>query len=38
MQGVFRNSLLVHFITVLLQVLVHRSQDLLQEEVRIKKK
>ncbi|MPC08061.1 exportin-6-like [Portunus trituberculatus] len=34
-KGVFRNSLLVHFITVLLQVLVHRSQDLLQEEITI---
>ncbi|KAK3889634.1 hypothetical protein Pcinc_006379 [Petrolisthes cinctipes] len=34
-KGVFRNSLLVQFITVLLQVLVHRSQDLLQDEVTI---
>ncbi|XP_069996041.1 exportin-6 [Penaeus vannamei] len=34
-KGVFRNSMLGQFITVLLQVLVHRSQDLLQEEITI---
>ncbi|XP_066990340.1 exportin-6 isoform X2 [Macrobrachium rosenbergii] len=34
-KAVFRNSMLGHFITVLLQVLVHRSQDLLQEEITI---
>ncbi|CAL4098469.1 unnamed protein product, partial [Meganyctiphanes norvegica] len=34
-RAVFRNSMLGQFITVLLQVLVHRSQDILQEEITI---
>ena len=34
-KSVMRNSMLGEFVTVLLQVLAHRSQDLLQEEITI---
>lgn len=32
-QKLFRTSMLFHFINVLLQVLLHKSHDLLQEEI-----
>ena len=33
LQKMFRTTMLLHFINVLLQVLVHRSHDLLQDEI-----
>lgn len=34
-QKLFRTSMLFHFINVLLQVLLHKSHDLLQEEMTV---
>lgn len=35
MQKIFRTTMLFQFVNVLLQVLVHKSHDLLQEEIGI---